>query len=251
MSIRLMTLVWDIPFPTQAQKLIALKLADYASDDGGSVFPARDTIADKVGCGESTVKRTLRAFRDCGLLHLIREGGGARSSTNEWLINVQMLKALAEGECMLAGGADELLVEGEVPCAEPVDVGGAILTPLNDQGGPSKRRGGPPATGRGATSGPQLTNNHQLEPSCAREGSCEAGATPSRALKPAPSITLTRKDVSWPDWVSSVDLATAERLERAGEFVATSRWPSKEARIISIANAPVNITARMLGEAAK
>ena len=30
-----MTLVWDIPFPTQSQKLIALKLADYRKLDPG------------------------------------------------------------------------------------------------------------------------------------------------------------------------------------------------------------------------
>lgn len=247
MSIRLMTLVWDIPFPTQAQKLIALRLADYASDDGGSVFPARDTIASKVGCGESTVKRTLRAFRDCGLLLLIREGGGSRTSTNEWLISVPMLKALAEGECRLEGGADELTVEGEVPCAEPVGVGGAILTPLNGEGGPSGPQGGPRATRRGATSGPQLTNNHHLDSSGAGARASDASASRApRAEKAAPRITITRSDVSWEDWVSSVDLETAERMQQAGEFEATARWPSNGARVLSVAGK--NFTNRILGE---
>ena len=30
MSIRLMSLVWEIPFPTSTQMLLALKLADHA-----------------------------------------------------------------------------------------------------------------------------------------------------------------------------------------------------------------------------
>ena len=242
-----MTLVWDIPFPTQAQKLIALRLADYASDDGGSVFPARDTIADKVGCGESTVKRTLRAFRSCGLLQLVREGGGARTSTNEWLINVPLLKALAEGECRIEGGADEITIEGEAPCAEPVDVGGAILTPLNGEGGPSGAQGGPRVTRRGATSGPQLTNNHQLDSSGAGARASDADASRApRAEKLAPSITVRRTDPSWDDWVASVDLETAERMQRAGEFAATKRWPGGDARIVSLAGK--DISQRIIGE---
>ena len=34
MSIRLMTLVWDVRWPTQNHLLVMLKLADHANDEG-------------------------------------------------------------------------------------------------------------------------------------------------------------------------------------------------------------------------
>ncbi len=82
MSIRVMSLVWEINFPTHSQKLIALKLADYASDHGASIFPAVSTLARHTGSDERTVQRVMKAFRDCGLIELVKEGGAGPNYLN-------------------------------------------------------------------------------------------------------------------------------------------------------------------------
>lgn len=83
--------------------------------------------------------------------------------------------------------------------------------------------------------------------SSARDGACDESATPSRALKARPALRITRSDVSWSDWLESVDEQTAARMEAAGEFEATARWPSVEgARIVRLAG--TSITNRIIGE---
>lgn len=176
MSIRLMTLVWDIDFPTQAQKMIALRLSDYAADSGGSVYPARETIAKACGCDESTVKRTLKAFRECGLLQLVREGGNGPRDTNEWLLNVSLMKALAEGRASLVGGAKGLEIAGDEKVVEAVDSDenkGGTVPPLETVRGASGPVRGAWCPDKGGTSAPQSTMNHHLDSPLARarEGS--------------------------------------------------------------------------------
>ena len=60
MSIKLMSIVWEVPFPTATQMLVCLKLADYANDDGTSIFPANTT---RIGIA---LKRIGCAIRDKG-----------------------------------------------------------------------------------------------------------------------------------------------------------------------------------------
>lgn len=241
-----MTLVWKTPFPTQAQKLIALKLADYASDAGGSVFPSRDTLAVQAGCSEATAKRTLRVFRDIGLLHLVREGGNGAGSTNEWRINVPLLEALAAGRAVMEGGVSEIDIAwcDDEPAGvdmsvdndgtEAADEGGQD-DPLGEGRGSFGPIRGSSSTDKGVTGDPQPTKNHHLDSSShARAGACEAGGSPARAGKPAPSISVRRGDPSWADWLASIDADRAAKAEAAGEIVVTARWPTPEARFIGV-----------------
>ena len=79
-------------------------------------------------------------------------------------------------------------------------------------------------------------------------GARASDASASRAPRARAALTVSRNDVQWRAWLDAVDIDTAERIERAGEFTATARWPTEGERIISIANARVDITARMTGE---
>lgn len=69
MSVRLMSIVWDLDLPP-GEKLVLLALADQANDEGRQCWPAVMTIARKSGQGERTVRRALKDLEAKG--HLTR-----------------------------------------------------------------------------------------------------------------------------------------------------------------------------------
>lgn len=256
MSIRLMTMVWDITFPTQAQKLIMLKLADYASDAGGSIFPATETLADKSGCDERTAQRALKAFRDVGLINLVRQGGNGPKDTNEWKLNVQLLGWLAEGVVSLVGGATTLEIDGEIP-----SVMGDTLSPSKgDNKGDilsSRVTSDPkrvtPVSAKGGNGVTQSVNNHQIEPSCAHERASDGTARAPSASKPVPQFTVTPDDPSWSSWLKWMNEnghdALAEAAEEARRIIVHSRWPKPDSQRPRVDHGQY-ITRRQTGEAA-
>ena len=70
MSIRLMTVVWDIDLPP-GEKLVLLALADQANDQGTQCWPSVETIAHRSGQGVRTVRRALASLEKAG--HLTRK----------------------------------------------------------------------------------------------------------------------------------------------------------------------------------
>jgi hypothetical protein len=71
-SVRQIELAWEAPVGG-IQKLVLVALADFADDQGGSVFPAVPTLARKCGIDETTCRRTLRGFERDGLIALVSE----------------------------------------------------------------------------------------------------------------------------------------------------------------------------------
>ena len=67
MSVKIMSLVWEIKGLLPAQKLILLKIADNA-DDRGSCYPSREYIAKKCECSTRTVTRAISHFEKLGIL---------------------------------------------------------------------------------------------------------------------------------------------------------------------------------------
>jgi len=232
MSIRVMSLIWDVRFPTQSQLLIALKLADFANDSGGSIFPSRNRLASLAQCSESTVKNTLRAFREIGFLKVIREGGNGPKDTTEYEINLRLVKAVIDGDCTIEGGATELEIKGSKE--------GSNIDPLDDVRGQSDELRGQPVADKGSTGYPQSINNHQLEtPSRASARSEDfksdlgsEGAKPSRAL---PSITIQPADASWQAWIDHLRAtdraAMAFDAGQAKRIRASTRWPKPDSQI--------------------
>lgn len=97
-SVRVIALVWDAPFPTPTAKLVALKLADVANDDGANVFPSRRTIERDTGCGETAVKRWLRCFDAAGLTTVDGpSAGGAYNNTTVRRFDMEALRGLGDG----------------------------------------------------------------------------------------------------------------------------------------------------------
>ena len=231
MSIRMMTIVWDVPFPTSTQMLIALKLADYSNDHGTSIFPANETLASKARCSESTVKTTLKVFRACGLLMLLKQGGSGPKSTNEWALNVPLLKALASGICTIDGCSTVLEIDGEMP----VENKGSEFDPLDQKRGQFDALRGQPTDAKGSAHRPQSTNNHQIDPST-REGARKAD---DLILKRSgePEIAVSVGEMQWESWIAHLsehDPPKAEQAKAAGQIFVTGRWPSERTRVLRI-----------------
>ena len=71
MSIKLMTLVWDMPDLDPGEKLVLLCLADQANDQGTHCWPSVETICRRSGQGERTVRRILADLEAAG--HITRQ----------------------------------------------------------------------------------------------------------------------------------------------------------------------------------
>lgn len=67
MSIKLMTVVWELDLPP-GEKLVLLALADQANDAGTHCWPSVATIAKRSGQNERTVRRALRSLETKGHL---------------------------------------------------------------------------------------------------------------------------------------------------------------------------------------
>ena len=209
-----MSMIWEIEFPTQSQLLIALKLADFANDDGGSVYPSRDRLSRNAQCSETTVKVVLRSFREIGLLHVVREGGKGPRSTTEYVWNVGLVEALVQGLCTIEGGGEEV----EIKWADK----GAEFDPLEELRGRSDPLRGRPDANKGAASRPQPFTNHHLD------SSLGAGA-PATLRAARPTLEVKQGDLSWSDWLEAIEQhlgADARRtVAQAGRVMVAARWP--------------------------
>lgn len=251
MSIRLMSVVWEITFPTQAQKLIALKLADYASDTGNSVYPSNESLAKRAGCDERTVQRTLKAFRECGILRLVRQGGGGPKDTNEWRLNVRLLVTLSTGKATIVGGSKDIEIQGDVAVDDMDDT----VSPIESTRVTPEPVRVTPVSAKGDTSVTQSVTNHQLDSSTrasAREGSKSNFESEGSRV----AITLTRDHdlSSWQAWVAWLQQRgrsdLAELAEAAGKITAPSRFPKADSPLPKIPQPKKSITNRITGDAA-
>lgn len=99
MSVKLLDRVWEAPMPTMAMKLVALKLADYANDEGENIYPSVGTIERKTGVSSSVVRECLADMEASGLLEVIEEGCGNRfgRSTTIRRMRPEVLADVASG----------------------------------------------------------------------------------------------------------------------------------------------------------
>lgn len=97
MSVTIMTEVWKLAIETMP-KMVLLKLADCANDEGGNVFPGVPTIRLAVGvASDSTVKRRLRQFKALGILTEDKEAQSGRRRTGRgnykiWRIDLDVAR---------------------------------------------------------------------------------------------------------------------------------------------------------------
>ena len=89
MSVKAMSLVWDMPCPETfnnlafkpSHKYTLIAYADHADHLGRNIYPAVPTIAKKTGLDERTIQRLTKDLNDMGLL--VDDGQGPRG-TKRW-----------------------------------------------------------------------------------------------------------------------------------------------------------------------
>lgn len=84
--------VWD-RYPEGGGELnLALKLADYADDDGTHIFPSIETMATKTRQSERAVQYQIKRMIKRGWLILVANEGGGRGRAREYRINPEWIK---------------------------------------------------------------------------------------------------------------------------------------------------------------
>jgi len=77
MSVHISSPVWRLRLPA-TEKLILLKLADCADDDGTNAFPSVGRVAEECGIHPRTVQKILRHLKATGLISIQAEHDGSR-----------------------------------------------------------------------------------------------------------------------------------------------------------------------------
>lgn len=252
-----MSLVWEVHWPTQSQLLVALKLADHAHNDGSSVYPAKASIARQAQCSESTVQNALRAFRACGLLRVVQEGGAGPRSPTIYAINVELLEGLAAIQAKLEGEADSIEIP-ETVFENALNAKGSTVDPLGNVRGQSDTAKGSTETAKGSIA---LTPNHHLrtttiEPSGAKVSKFDFGSEGRVQPTHKPSFTITPRESNWKDWVGYLqkigNFELAEKALTASAMRCTSRYPREgsELPVLVFSAGLTDKSKRMAGDAA-
>ena len=87
MSIEQYKLAWERDIP-EGEKIILLRLADFADPDGHRVYPSIGRIAHDTGFTERHVKRTMKKWRDKGVLVDL---GFSEYGTRKYKLNMDKL----------------------------------------------------------------------------------------------------------------------------------------------------------------
>jgi hypothetical protein len=108
MSVYVTALIWKIPL-LLPEKVVLLRMADYAGHDGGNIFPSVATIARDCGVSDRAVQLILRKFVGEGLLTIVGNETGGRGKTRHYAIDLERATAMAgpEGEAKRAKRANK------------------------------------------------------------------------------------------------------------------------------------------------
>jgi hypothetical protein len=221
MSKHVESLVWEVAFPTSTQKLLMLRVADYADDDGQGVYPSIAEVARQTGASERQVQYAIRSLETCGLLERVQDGGTKDRRTNVWRVNVDLLARLALQELVLQGTYDSL---------EAVENEGAIIAPRTLARVQFRAERVRSAAGGGAARRTQTLTEPELEP-LAREGA-RATESAARPRLRVPRL-VTASDDEWPRWLNWLSNdgkhSAREQFEAEGEMVVFQPYPSADA----------------------
>lgn len=94
MSVKVMSLVYGARLGSGNLKTVAVKLADYANDAGGNVWPALETVACLTEVSKSTVQRSVKKLLEMGVLELESGGGNGPGHTTRYRFNLTKMAEL-------------------------------------------------------------------------------------------------------------------------------------------------------------
>jgi hypothetical protein len=90
LSFEVTSMVWRAEFPAM-DKIVLLRLADFADADGRNVYPSVGRVARECGVSERHAQGVLKKFMTSGVLVLVRAGGG-RNRPAEYRIDLVAVK---------------------------------------------------------------------------------------------------------------------------------------------------------------
>jgi hypothetical protein len=231
MSLKAMSIVWSAGLPDRSMKLCALALADWCDDDGNSLHPSVDRVADRMSASRRTAQRTLHELMDAGLLEVVGNPfGGAPGTVRQYRLRLDRLSMLK----IQTGDMHDTGVAGDT--GDTCDTGDK----------PGTRRV-TPVTQTGDTHVTQSV----IEPS--EEPSEERGASPKpKRATPRKRLDLEALPDDWQAYCADKrpDLLAAEVFERfrdhhtalgnvmADWFAAWRKWVGNESRYGRSSRAP-------------
>jgi len=93
-SVRVMADIFATPFGSPNRKMVALRLADFADDEGRGMWPTVSRIAAECEIHERTVQRILSDFVTEGILRIARAGGGRPGSSTRYDFDLATVSGL-------------------------------------------------------------------------------------------------------------------------------------------------------------
>lgn len=164
MSVKLMSAVFEANIGSPIDKLVLLALADFAADDGTSVYPSIKTLAMKCDADERTCQRSLRRMAGKYLV-MVREA--TPTSARRYRLIAEAIRGVVRAP--LEGGVAQShptrsLANGEGGVAQSHQGGGA--TPPNPSVESDSTSCGPTSTAQ--CKAPNRGNGHK--PSFGRRG---------------------------------------------------------------------------------
>lgn len=97
MSIAIMSRLFKLTLGSCERKLLAIRLADFADDDGRGIYPGVARLARETDLSERTVQRKLKEFVDEGILIVKAEASGRPGQATRYDFDLAALDRLASG----------------------------------------------------------------------------------------------------------------------------------------------------------
>jgi len=87
-----MSAVWSCSELSGSEKLAMLAMADWCNDQGESLYPSMQSIANKINAGECWTRRIIHTLIDKGFLIVVgNHNGGSKGSTRQYKVSIQRL----------------------------------------------------------------------------------------------------------------------------------------------------------------
>ena len=103
MSIAVMSRLFKAQIGSPSRKILAIRLGDFAEDEGRGIWPTVGRLANETELSERTVQRLLKEFVDEGLLIVVAEGGGRPGQATRYDFDMMKLEALVRGKTVSNG----------------------------------------------------------------------------------------------------------------------------------------------------
>lgn len=95
MSIAIMSRLFKMSLGSCNRKLLALRLADFADDEGRGIWPTVARLSQETELSERTVQRTLKEFVDEGLLVVVANASGRPGQATRYDFDLAALERFA------------------------------------------------------------------------------------------------------------------------------------------------------------